>query len=555
MKKYMKKIWKMSILLLVSVGMWSCEDEKEGSMYQIFESNPAGAFLSQQEDFTEWVKIMHYADLYNALNYASEDFTLFVPNNEAVQRFYADKGVADIAELGEEYAKALVLQHAVEDSILVDDFLRKTEVTTLSGSKVSITIDTLNAGVVLLNNEVRVYELGVSTFNAKLYYIDEVMIPLVETVYDRIAGNPDYSIMREAVDATGWDKVLSTITDTITELGIVTVNHHYYTILAPSNEAFAKSGINDLSSLKQTLGADENVKDSTNALYQYVAYHILKGEYRYANLTSFIGEDTTRIWETMATNQVFTVTVDSSTAEIYHINLQGDKATFVQSACDVRGKNGYVHQIDAYLPVWEPELSTVVWDLADYLEVKNIIEKKGVPYQPIAPESEEEANITDATCYTVELSSSGGSGLRYITCVGTGSFKECMFYDRVAFSLGYMGSVTMRTPTIIRGKYRVEISFVYSSSDHKSIRQMTNGSTGGRIRMTFDGDNVKDASPYTTLTNKSKQGLHKATLYDEITFENTSDHEFKFVVLDPAASTNAKYNLQFDCITFIPITE
>ena len=69
------------------------------------------------------------------------------------------------------------------------------------------------------------------------------------------------------------------------------------------------------------------------------------------------------------------------------------------------------------------------------------------------------------------------------------------------------------------------------------------------------GDNVKDASPYTTLTNKSKQGLHKATLYDEITFENTSDHEFKFVVLDPAASTNAKYNLQFDCITFIPITE
>ena len=90
MKKYMEKIWKMSILLLASVGMWSCEDEKEGSMYQIFESNPAGAFLSQQEDFTEWVKIMHYADLYNALNYASEDFTLFVPNNEAVQRFYAD---------------------------------------------------------------------------------------------------------------------------------------------------------------------------------------------------------------------------------------------------------------------------------------------------------------------------------------------------------------------------------------------------------------------------------------------------------------------------------
>ena len=86
MKKYMKKIWKMSILLLVSVGMWSCEDEKEGSMYQIFESNPAGAFLSQQEDFTEWVKIMHYADLYNALNYASEDFFRGIAKIEGVQQ-------------------------------------------------------------------------------------------------------------------------------------------------------------------------------------------------------------------------------------------------------------------------------------------------------------------------------------------------------------------------------------------------------------------------------------------------------------------------------------
>ena len=308
MKKYMNKVWKMSVLLFIAVTTWGCDDEKEGSMYQIFEDNPAASFLAEQDEFSEWVAIMRYADLYNALNYASEDFTLFVPNNDAVQRFYEAKGVSGITELGVEYAKALVLQHSVEDSIRVEEFLRKTEVTSLSDAKITISIDTVNAGEVLLNNSIRIYEMGVHTFNAILYYVSDVMTPLVETVYDRVSA-PRYSIMKEAVDATGWDKMLSTIADTVAELGIITVNRHYYTLLAPSDEAFAKAGISDLPALKQMLGADENVQDSTNALYQYVAYHVLRGEYKYADLTSFLGADTTRIWSTMAANQVFTVTV------------------------------------------------------------------------------------------------------------------------------------------------------------------------------------------------------------------------------------------------------
>ena len=168
MKKYMNKVWKMSVLLFIAVTTWGCDDEKEGSMYQIFEDNPAASFLAEQDEFSEWVAIMRYADLYNALNYASEDFTLFVPNNDAVQRFYEAKGVSGITELGVEYAKALVLQHSVEDSIRVEEFLRKTEVTSLSDAKITISIDTVNAGEVLLNNSIRIYEMGVHTFNAIL---------------------------------------------------------------------------------------------------------------------------------------------------------------------------------------------------------------------------------------------------------------------------------------------------------------------------------------------------------------------------------------------------
>jgi hypothetical protein len=108
----------------------------------------------------------------------------------------------------------------------------------------------------------------------------------------------------------------------------------------------------------------------------------------------------------------------------------------------------------------------------------------------------------------------------------------------------------MKTPTLVRGKYKVELNFVYLS-DHNFMRQMTDGN-GGMIRMTIDGENLKSVTPYTTVPRNVAK-VYTATLYDEVEFEQTSTHDFKFVVMDPAASTNSRFSLQFDCITFTPI--
>ena len=50
-------------------------------------------------------------------------------------------------------------------------------------------------------------------------------------------------------------------------------------------------------------------------------------------------------------------------------------------------------------------------------------------------------------------------------------------------------------------------------------------------------------------------GIVEQYLYDEIEFEETASHKFKFVIMDPAAGNNKNFYLQFDCIRFIPITE
>ncbi|HKL91751.1 MAG TPA: DUF5108 domain-containing protein [Bacteroidales bacterium] len=548
------KLKQIFLFMLPLLAFIACEDPYKDSTYQVYDENPISSYLSDQSEYSEWVSILKYANMFNALNQADQDFTAFVPNNEAVTAFYQKKGVASIEELGAEYAKSLVLFHTVLDTISVDDFINSTSITNLSKDQLSIQIDSTTAGEAILNGEARVTQMAFSVSNGVIYFLADVMTPLVETVYERVAQNESYSIMREALDATGWADSLNTLADTTYLDGVQSVSKRYYTFLAVTNASFAQEGIQNLSDLKTTLGAGENVQDSANALFQYVAYHILQSNYSLENLTSFNGADTSSIWDTAADNQVMMVTLDSLSQEKFFLNQLGTPANFVVESSDVLAKNGFLHEISGYLPIWEPQQATVLWDLTDYGDVRNLVPTE--IYQPAAPvSSEDNLNIFDAASYVAEVSASGVSNrtynyLAYVTCKT--NLRDANYFDRLVINLGYLGHVTMRTPTLVKGKYRVDLKFVYLS-DHAFMRTMSDGN-GGLMKISFDGDHVANVSPYTTVT-RTLAGVYDATLYDEIEFETTAKHDFKIIIMDPAASTNSKFSLQLDCITFTPITE
>ncbi|MGE4433845.1 MAG: DUF5108 domain-containing protein [Bacteroidales bacterium] len=548
------KLKQIFLFMLPLLAFIACEDPYKDSTYQVYDENPISSYLSDQSEYSEWVSILKYANMFNALNQADQDFTAFVPNNEAVTAFYQKKGVASIEELGAEYAKSLVLFHTVLDTISVDDFINSTSITNLSKDQLSIQIDSTTAGEAILNGEARVTQMAFSVSNGVIYFLADVMTPLVETVYERVAQNESYSIMREALDATGWADSLNTLADTTYLDGVQSVSKRYYTFLAVTNASFAQEGIQNLSDLKTTLGAGENVQDSANALFQYVAYHILQSNYTLENLTSFNGADTSSIWDTAADNQVMMVTLDSLSQEKFFLNQLGTPANFVVESSDVLAKNGFLHEISGYLPTWEPQQATVLWDLTDYGDVRNLVPTE--IYQPAAPvSSEDNLNIFDAASYVAEVSASGVSNrtynyLAYVTCKT--NLRDANYFDRLVINLGYLGHVTMRTPTLVKGKYRVDLKFVYLS-DHAFMRTMSDGN-GGLMKISFDGDHVANVSPYTTVT-RTLAGVYDATLYDEIEFETTAKHDFKIIIMDPAASTNSKFSLQLDCITFTPITE
>ena len=576
MKDMISKITKRQLIglsfiichLSFGVALVSCDkdvldvnsDPFKNQTYLNALSSPISTFLTEEGGYEEYVNALHYSGMFDALNQSSSgvSFTAFVPTNDAMQAFYQRRGVSSLQELPKDYVRQFVLYHTVKDSILPDAFVLKKTVQNLSGDEIKIEIDSMHAGEATLNGEGHVVKMGLSAYNGKVYVLSSAMTPLVETVYDRITTAGTSIIMAEALRETGWDKKLSTVVDTtINEDRQRVITHYYYTLLNVSDQTFRNAGINSVAELRTKLKSNDSRGLSEDSLLnEYVGYHILGNQYTTAELGAMNGSEATRIWSSSAQNQVFTVTYDSlatDEAKKYTLNANAQAARFVPTASNVLSKNGYVHELDGWLPVWEPEQTAVLWDLADYTAIKNMVDPES--YQPAEPtQSEKRTRVATATCFEYEMGESGSkntsySDIDYVTC--TNKFKANN-NDRIVFNLGYMGTASMTTPTIVRGKYRVELDFVYTSS--QSFMRTQSDGNGGMLKIMFDdNDDMKTfKAPYTTVST-IQQGVYSATLYDEVDFAETASHKFSFTILDPAASTNKGFSLQFDCIRFIPI--
>jgi uncharacterized surface protein with fasciclin (FAS1) repeats len=560
--------------------VWSLSDKSDGT-YTTETAEPIATCLSEQEDYSEWVKVLNYTDYYGTLNQGSSvKFTHFVPTNEAVEKFYAEKGVATIEDLGKDYAQALVKFLTIgDDSIKLSEKFTSSKVVSYSISNVysqmlTFTVDSVEVGYVL-EGVAHVASNYISASNGFIYEISAIPSPLTELVWDRVADNSKYSIMTEALRATGYDKDFATFADTTVNLGYRKVTRRYYTFLTVSDENFAKDGIYSLSDLKSKL-ADRYAAQypagaavtADSLLKQYVEYHTMSNSYTYSDLVTMVGSDTVRVWSTDAPGQIFMtnqradapiITAAGDTLYDVYYNMSDTTnlrlVEVVQQ--NLKARNGYVHELNSWLPVYEPKPTTVVWDLADNSKIRAFV---GADYQPSEPVSTE-GKYGIQSCVEDYKSTGRGSStytsVCYVTCKS--NLKKCLNYDRVIINVGYLGYVTFKTPTLVRGKYKVTLDVAYQTT--QKFLRTSDGCKGGLIKIAMndsvDSEITKHSAlvaPYTQIS-KTTVGVYTTTLYDEIEFDETASHYFKVVVMDPAASSNSNFTLDFDAITFTPIED
>lgn len=567
-------------LTVMAATLTSCDkdvfdpSDHDGGVYKSALYSPIAEYIDGEADFTEYAKALRYSGTFNALNQstAGVSFTALVPTNEAMQEFYSRRGVNSLEELTPDYVRHFVLYHTVSDSIAIDKFVTMNEIINIEGEPMSVWIDPENAGQAVLGDEARITEMGLSASNGKIYVLSSVLTPLVETLVDRVTDQGNSSIMLQALEASGWKKELSTIADTIVDEGINQIRKRYYTLLNVTDEIFSAAGIGSLDALRAKLvSLDTRGLTPDSLLREYVAYHIMQNSYRLADLAGGEGEVSSRLLGSNARNQIMSIDYDGTVSELesrFTFNAQGTSASFVRGACDIQGKNGYVHNLTSWLPVWEPLQTEVIWDLADYSDIKAAVTSYGMSYAPATPTDKDYKMDLGNIVYTYEMGEGGkgstsySEGVSYVTpksirlpssanpeIVSAEGYRN----DFVVFNVGYMGSVSVKTPVLVKGKYRVELCYYYATGLN-FVRTQGSGSNGGLICLSFDGrDDVKDyLNPYKQIPS-SVTGFYHSTIFNEVTFDETTDHEFNMIVMDPAASTSSSFYLAFDYIRFVPI--
>lgn len=280
----MKNIIKLC-LLLGFVAYYSCDDPYKDTVYQVYDVQPAGSYLqNRSNDFSEWIKILKYGDLFNAINRADDAFTVLAPTNDAVQRFYEKKNISSIEELGREYARTLAKYHIINDSIDQEEFVKGGELPgrTLSGDALQITFDdnTVEGGLssVFVNQEAHVSEFAITTANGRIYVLDDVLNPAIETIYERLSTKTDHKIFCQALERTGWRDTLNIVTSLLSgPSGMQVEQKRNFTVLSVSDEVFAGDGISSFDDLVAKLNAGSDYENRENALNSYIAYHILNG--------------------------------------------------------------------------------------------------------------------------------------------------------------------------------------------------------------------------------------------------------------------------------------
>ena len=572
----MKNIVKYCLLLLVIC--YSCDDPYKDKTFQVYNVQPAASYLETRSDeFSEWIKVLKYADLFNAINQATDIFTVFAPTNAAMSEFYARKGVVSIEELGQTYARGLAQYHIMNDTIQRDDFVAGGElpIKNLSGDVLEVSFDERGEGgfnSVYINKEAHVKEFAVLTANGLVYVLDDVLSPAIETVYERLAGHEENQIFRAAVELTGWKEELSIVSETNSSMpNSASEVRRYYTLLAVSDDVYNDCGISTVEELASRLGAGSDYTNKNNALNRYVAYHILDGNYKIAAFKSFDTEETLKkLWSTKAENALIMASNENGD---YYLNFDGgdDKARFIDDKSNEQAKNGYIHQIDGYLPVCETlQPISYYFDFCDFPEVASYITSYGVNgqlYQQKAGDNEGATPLANnsssyVSCYDMQMGpsgtiSSGWGYLEYRTAHNKSEYNwwNLLHYDVLGINLGYNGTLTMNVPTILSGKYKVTLGFAYASS--MNFMRLagdvpSEGSNGGLTSFTFDDDKSVSKAIYAAVP-VDELNCYKVELFGELEFASTQSHKLQLVVLDPAASTHKNFRLQLDYLLFEPI--
>jgi len=285
-----------------------CNSDDVGDSYYTFTGETVGQFIKNRpESYSEFTQVLEKTGVIGLLN-AYGEYTCFLPDDQAMIRFYQSKGKSSVDDFSDDELKKIAYDHIIKDFAIttedfVEGFLNKQ---TMSGRFIDIGISPGESGLIYtVNTASTITEKDIEAHNGVIHEISEAVSPTENSLVEAISLDNNFSLFYEALQATGLDQELNLIKDESYEpdpeyVDLENSNAVYnyakvrvprerkygFTALMESNATYAENGITNLDELKayakqvydDLYPEDASINDVTdrkNSLNRFVAYHLL----------------------------------------------------------------------------------------------------------------------------------------------------------------------------------------------------------------------------------------------------------------------------------------
>lgn len=441
----------MIVTLIGAFGFYSCDLEYPHESTRVTDDVLIGEYLEQHSDtFSVFATLLNETGNMAFLK-AYGEYTCFAPTNNAFKKYFTDKGLAtestsneDLAKLvsamDKDYLTSLVRFYVIKgDTIASENFVDgRLQTPTLYGQYLTYGTYFENGEVVgKINKTATIEQKDITVLNGIIHSLKSVLEPEKKTIAQYLEQLEGFTIFNEALKETGLYEVLNNKTGTQED----TI---WFTFFAVPDEVLKADGINSVADIgerykKETIPAD-------SALYLYMMYHILPVQYRFVN--DLVAA---KAVPTLAPSEVLTVKTKGNQILINDDIFAGNYEPGYEinrGASDMTVDNGVLHVMQGNFFVKVRYPFAVYWEVTEQIE---IMKMPGVFRKTSANGlvNGQLANIS----WVPETAT-----IDYVVGAVNGAYGH-VFNDYLSIYLrpAVVQSITFKTPTLVKGSYRIWI--------------------------------------------------------------------------------------------------
>lgn len=461
---------RLTLLFLITLVFQNCSQQKIKETTD--ETLNITDYLRANPDYSMFVEILditNYASFMNTYG----TYTIFVPTNDAVKEYLNDIGATSLSQVPLADLQNIAKLHILDQKIETTSFTDGKIATPSMYGQYLITGATNVDGVssVTVNKTASIVASNLEVGNGVIHVISKVLRIADKTLAQTIEANPNLSLFTETLKATGWFSILNQpIPANSTNI------NDYLTVLAQTNDVFHKAGFDNLDQLKARYSHLHNPLDPKDSLNLFVAYRILPRLQYLADIS------VSPALVTKAPLEVISTKLDGEKILLNEDTFNGilEKGVEVnRGSSDITASNGVLHYVDGNFAIKKRLPAPVYFeftDIAEFRRLTSIWRKPAGGYQTLfigdaGIDVTWDAKASDASAYLAYNKAADGTSITS-GIAGCWNADVCEIFR---FRDANAQNVKFTTPVIIKGKYKIWISY----------RQQ--GTKLGNVKVFFDG--------------------------------------------------------------------